>query len=132
MVNGNSAADPVPLPPLTIQKSCDRLITGLPPGSTGKSPGPTIPDSCKAGAEFPTEVSSFISTAAPEEMERYVQKTLPAAGWIFEDRFGSTWIFRRHNTRLMMNSTAYLTAFIGTFSLNLEPVPAKFRTHADQ
>jgi hypothetical protein len=121
----------IPLPPRTIRKSCDRLIAGLPPGSTGQSPGPTIPKSCKAGAQFPAEYSSFITTANPGEMDQYVHQTLPAAGWVFEDRFGSAWFFRKQDTRLMMILTSYLTPFIDTFSLSLEPVPAKFRTNAD-
>jgi hypothetical protein len=117
----------IPLPPNTIRKSCDRLIAGLPQGSTGESPGSTIPKSCLSGAEFPPEFSSFITMAAPSEMERYTNVTLPAAGWIFQDRLGSTWIFRKNETQLMMDLGSYLTVFIADFSLSLNQTPQKIR-----
>jgi hypothetical protein len=121
----NTQTYEIPLPPNTIRQSCDRLVAGLPKGFTGQSHGPTIPKSCLSSAKFPTEVSGFISIAAPEEMARYTDVTLPAAGWIFEDRMGSAWFFRKQDTRLMMGLGSYLTVFIVDFSLDLTQAPPK-------
>ncbi len=119
---------PLPLPPNTIRKSCDRLVAGLPKGFTGKSPEPTIPKSCLAGAHYPTEISSFISIADPDEIAQYINKTLPAAGWFYEDRLGSAWFFRKNENRLMLNWGSYLTFFISDLSLDLtHPAPRKTR-----
>lgn len=126
-LESNAQTYQIPLPPNTIRKSCDRLVAGLPKGFTGESPGPSIPKSCLSGAKFPTEFSSFISIAAPEEMNRYTNVTLPAAGWMFEDRLGSAWFFRKKDTRLMMNLGSYLTVFIVDFSLDLAQAPRKAR-----
>jgi hypothetical protein len=131
-LESNAQTYEIPLPPNTIRQSCDRLIAGLPKGFTGKSPGPTIPKSCLSGAKFPTEVSGFISIAAPEEMARYTDRTLPAAGWIFEDRLGSAWFFRKKDTRLMMGLGSYLTVFIVDFSLDLTQVPRKNKQRSKQ
>ncbi|MGB8703117.1 MAG: hypothetical protein WCD18_27175 [Thermosynechococcaceae cyanobacterium] len=109
----------IPLPPNTIRKNCDRIVAGLPKGSTGGSPWYTIPQSCLSGSEFPTEGSNFITLASPEEMNRYAKVTLPAAGWAFQDRLGSAWFFRNNDTQLMMNLGSYLTIFIADFSLDL-------------
>jgi hypothetical protein len=126
-LESNAQTYQIPLPPNTIRKSCDRLVAGLPKGFAGGSPGPTIPQSCISGAKFPTEFPSFISIAAPEDMARYTDVTLPAAGWIFEDRLGSAWFFRKKDTRLMMNLGSYLTVFIVDFSLDLTQAPRKTR-----
>jgi hypothetical protein len=126
-LESNAQAYQIPLPPNTIRESCDRLVAGLPKGFTGQSPGPTIPQSCLSGAKYPTELSSFISIASPEEMNRYTNVTLPAAGWMFEDRLGSAWFFRKRDTRLMMNLGSYLTVFIVDFSLDLTQAPRKNR-----
>ena len=121
----NDQSYQIPLPPNTIRKSCDRLIAGLPQGFDEDSHGPTIPKSCRSGAEFPTEYQSFITTAPPNEVNRYTSITLPTAGWTFEDRLGSAWIFRKKETRLMMDLGSYLTAFIADFSMDLTSVPRK-------
>jgi hypothetical protein len=113
----------MPLPPHTIRKSCDRLIAGLPKGFIGGHPGQAIPSSCKGGAEFPTEIASFITTATPEQMDQYIHTTLPAAGWVFDDRLSSVWFFHNHDTRLMMKLTSYLTVSIADFSLKLMLAP---------
>jgi hypothetical protein len=114
----------IPLPPHTIRKSCDRLIAGLPRGFMNEPPRPTIPPSCKGGAEFPTEITSFITTATPEQMDNYIHMTLPAAGWVSDDRLSSFWFFRHRDTRLTMKLTSYLTVSIADFSLTLMPDPA--------
>jgi hypothetical protein len=131
-LESNAQTYEIPLPPNTIRQSCDRLVAGLPKGFTGRSPGRTIPKSCLSGAKFPTECSSFISIAAPEEMARYTDVTLPAAGWIFEDRLGSGWFFRKKDTRLMMGLGSYLTVFIVDFSLDLTPAPPKNKQRSNQ
>lgn len=115
----------IPLPPYTIRKSCDRLVAGLPKGFNGKGPGPTIPQSCLSGEEFPTEFSSFITTASADQMNHYIYQTLPKAGWMADDRIGSVWVFRRKNTRLLMNLGSYLTVFIADFNLSLSPISQK-------
>jgi hypothetical protein len=122
----------IPLPPNTIRKSCDRLVAGLPKGSTGNSPWPTIPKSCSSGAEFPTELSSFITFANPDEMNRYTNVTLPAAGWTFKDRLGSVWVYQNHEAQLMMNLGSYLTVYIADFSLDLNLVPRKTKKTAGE
>jgi hypothetical protein len=115
----------IPLPSHTIRKSCDRWVAGLPKGSTGNSPWPAIPKSCSFGAEFPVELFSFISFANSDEMNRYTNVTLPAAGWTFKDRLGSAWVYQNHEAQLMMNLGSYLTVYIADFSLDLSLAPRK-------
>jgi hypothetical protein len=121
----------IPLPPNTIRKSCGLWVAGLPKDSTDKSPWPTIPKSCSSGAEFPTEFSSFITFANPDEMNRYTNVTLPAAGWTFKDRLGSVWVYQNHEARLMMNLGSYLTVYIVDFSLDLNRAPRKTKKTSD-
>lgn len=113
----------VPLPPYTIKKGCDAFQPVLGRGSRLVE----SPPSCSAGSEFPTEFSSFITTATPRQMDRYITQTLPAAGWINDDRLGSAHFFRKGDRRLMMNLRAYLTVFIADFELEIMPVPEKLR-----
>jgi hypothetical protein len=124
-LESNAQTYQIPLPPNTIRQSCDRLIAGLPKGFASMSHGPPIPRSCLSGAKYPTEFPRFISIATPEEMNRYTDVTLPAAGWIFEDRLGSAWFFRKKDTRLMMDLGSYLTVFIADFGLDLTQAPRK-------
>jgi hypothetical protein len=122
----------IPLPPNTIRKNCDRLVAGLPKGSTSSSPWPKIPKSCSAGVEFPAEFSSFITFANPDEMNRYTNVTLPAAGWTFKNRLGSVWVYQNHEAQLMMNLGSYLTVYIPDFSLDLNRAPRKTKKTSDE
>lgn len=113
----------IPLPPHTIRQSCQRIIAGLPKGFASER----IPKSCIAGAEFPTESHDFITAASRTEMLRYLNTTLPAAGWESQDRLGSAWFFHSGEVRVMIISSSYLTTQLGALSLNLMPIPTILR-----
>ena len=112
----------LPLPPYTLRKSCDRFLAGL-PKQWQELQGLKPPPSCLAGAAFPTEYAAFITVASEAEFEQYVTKTLPQAGWVFEDRYGAAGLFRKGEVRLTMGAGSYLTVWIDDFEMMLQSVP---------
>jgi hypothetical protein len=108
----------LPLPPYTIRASCDRIIRRLP-----KDPTSQGPPSCQAGASFLKESQYFLTLTSGENFyQRYLEKTLPEAGWVQSDRLGGAifYIKKGHTLKIMMLVGSYLTGNIVQFTI-IEP-----------
>jgi hypothetical protein len=111
----------LPLPPQTILASCARMAVYIAPIESDGANNPhgiQMPDSCKAGASYPTKEKFFLTLTSWEKIEHhYLAATLPQSGWVFIRDIPGGLVFKKETLNIIIVHTSYFSTDIGLLVL---------------